>query len=118
MFKAFISRLKQGYRTSPYPRKEVQLPARYRGRPVISESPAVLSGVCPSGALTAREGKTSLDLGLCIFCGSCTRVSGDRISFSGDYRLAAAARDALVMSAGDPSEGTFAEGGNPALLLE
>lgn len=135
MIKAFVSRLKQGHRTSAYPRKEVSLPPRYRGRPAFQMG-AVLpddrgtgygfnaaEDVCPTRAIDAgltAGTKPTLDMGLCIFCGACASVGGAQagegtIRFSGDYRLSASKREDLVIPAAGERAVSLPEG---SLLLE
>jgi Ni,Fe-hydrogenase III small subunit/formate hydrogenlyase subunit 6/NADH:ubiquinone oxidoreductase subunit I len=108
MLSILLARLKQGHRTIRYPRKPPTLPDRFRGRPVIAPTclDAVPCGacvsVCPSGALSCREGKVTLDMGRCLFCGECERACPrGTITFSRDYQLAARDRQALVMGAGE-----------------
>jgi Ni,Fe-hydrogenase III small subunit/NAD-dependent dihydropyrimidine dehydrogenase PreA subunit len=94
------NRFEQGCKTSRYPREKVELPARYRGLPVIDpQAPDDLVGrcveACPQDALDG--GKRTLDLGLCNTCGTCERLSeGKFVSFSQDFGLATAERDHLV----------------------
>ena len=131
MIKAFVSRLRQGYRTSAYPRKEVSLPPRFRGRPVVEAgagSPDVrgigfgleaAEAACPTGAFNAGQAsgkKPALDMGLCIFCGACTGRAGQEVlHFTGDFRLSASRREDLVIRAGDE---TPVPSRDVALMLE
>lgn len=106
MFRILAERLKQGYRTLDWPRKEPALSPRYRGRPQLADRPCgacrACYDVCPTEALLPRPdapGRTPiLDMGRCIFCGVCADVCPeDAIRFSRDYRVAAASRGALLV---------------------
>ncbi|MBO5644095.1 MAG: NADH-quinone oxidoreductase subunit NuoB [Lentisphaeria bacterium] len=94
MLKALSARLFQGYRTNKFPAVPPNLPDRFRGRPVIPEEAAIDSSCCPSGALQSD----SIDLGKCIFCGNCTKCG---VKFTGEYRLGAFSREALIVKRGE-----------------
>ncbi|MGB5985606.1 MAG: NADH-quinone oxidoreductase subunit NuoB [Desulfobacterales bacterium] len=100
MLKTLKNRFEQGYRTSAYPDQPIELPARYRGRPVVhSDAPAELAAqcaaACPQDAIDAEQ--CLIDLGRCVFCGTCERVSEGRfITFSRNFELSVAAKADLV----------------------
>jgi Ni,Fe-hydrogenase III small subunit len=100
MLKTLRNRFEQGYRTSRYPDAPVQLAARYRGRPrVYPEAPAELAAqcaaACPQEAIDAERRR--IDLGRCVFCGDCERISQGRfVTFSQNFELAVAARQDLL----------------------
>ena len=100
MLKTLKNRFEQGYRTSPYPNATIELPERYRGRPKIDDSAPdeLASGcaaACPQDAIDAE--RRVIDLGRCVFCGTCERLSeGKFVSFDQNFELAVAARDQLV----------------------
>jgi len=104
MLNTLKNRFEQGYRTSTYPKTPIKLPARYRGRPTVhqtasSELAAKCADACPQDAIDA-ENKV-IDLGRCVFCGTCERLSaGEFISFSRNFELAVAEKDHLI-TAGD-----------------
>ena len=118
MFPTIAERLRQKYRTVPYPAQAPVLPPRFRGRPNLhADTPAELVtaalDACPTGALCAGTLKTeglSLDMGRCIFCGACEKASSGRaVTFSSDHALAAFSREALVLT-------TASNGPAPAAL--
>ena len=99
MFRAVVSRLKQGHRTISYPAAPLQLPERFRGYPLAAslartgENAEDEPAACPYGAYTAAEGRC-LDLGRCLFCAECP--AGD-IKFTTDHRLAVTRREDLLV---------------------
>jgi len=100
MIKTLQNRFEQGYRTSPYPKEPIQLPERYRGRPEIDQdAPAELVSLCatacPQEAIEA-DGRR-IDMGRCVFCGTCERLSEGRfVTFTQDFEIATAEKEALV----------------------
>ena len=100
MLKTLKNRFEQGYRTSLYPKESIQLPARYRGVPKINggvsdELAAACADACPQSAIDA--GAKRIDLGRCVFCGTCERLSeGKFVSFSQHFELSTAAREDLL----------------------
>jgi Ni,Fe-hydrogenase III small subunit len=99
MFKAVISRIKQGHRTMPYPAEPLPMPERFRGYPVAAslaraEGQAEDASLeCPYGAFSASSGGR-LDLGKCLFCAECPAGT---IEFTTDHRLAATQRGDLLI---------------------
>ncbi len=100
MLKTLKNRFEQGYRTSSYPKTTIELPARYRGRPQVNaDAPADLAArcadACPQEAIDAE--RKLIDLGRCVFCGSCERLSEGRfISFGQNFELGVADREHLA----------------------
>lgn len=107
MLKIIPERLRQGYRTGKYPRKDPVLPDRFRGLPVIQPERCPsgcrdCAAACPYDAVALGPGGPALDLGLCTFCGECaTACPTGALTFSRDWRLAANARPGLVVDAGE-----------------
>ena len=108
MLKTLLARARQGYRTAAYPVADPGLPALFRGRPLIDPAKCVAGcttcvEACPVGALRVTERGPELDIGRCIFCGDCAASCPEgAISFTRDWRLAASAREELVVT-GDRS---------------
>ena len=103
MLKALRARLAQGHRTIDFPDgPPPALPERFRGLPAIDaarcpEGCRDCAKACPTGAISAAEGRVAIDLGKCLFCPECERVCPEKaVSFSGDHRLATRSREALV----------------------
>ena len=89
------------------------MPARFAGRPVLDASRAIdpaCAAVCPTGALVAgADGRGgSLDMGKCLFCRACEDAGGGAVTFTKNFRLAAACREDLVISGGIETEGSHA----------
>jgi Ni,Fe-hydrogenase III small subunit len=100
MLNVLKNRFEQGCRTSAYPKVKIELPVRYRGRPQVqADAPAELAAraaeACPQAAIDA--GRRRIDLGRCVFCGACERLSQGRfVSFTRDFELAVAAKADLL----------------------
>jgi len=79
-----------------------QVPGIYRGRPVISlakvDSKDLLK-ICPVDAI--RVDPVCIDLGKCTFCGECSRIFPEKISFTTDYKISTNDRDKLIVKEGD-----------------
>ena len=100
MLNTLKNRFEQGYRTSSYPKEKIELPPRYRGFPQIqkevSNDVAVLcADACPQAAIDPDS--KSIDLGRCVFCGMCERLSKGRfVSFTQNFELAVAEKKHLL----------------------
>jgi len=102
MLKIVRERLRQGHRTSRYPRVAPVLPERFRGAPQLDpgrcDDCRRCLDSCPFGALELVAGKPRLDLGRCIFCGACAAACAPgALTFTRDYRLAARRREDLLV---------------------
>lgn len=106
MLKELAARLKQGYRTIPFPDAELQLPDRFRGRPELEGGKCTRQcqkcvDACPTGAAQCTGTGPVIDLGLCVFCGACEHAcTHGAIRFGAEYRLAARDRQDLVLGVG------------------
>ncbi len=102
MIKVLLERLRQGHRTIRFPDPRLELPARFRGRPVVDplkcrSGCSACVQVCPTNAI--QTSPLRLDLGKCLFCPSCAEACNDGAILHGtDYRLATRTRDDLVLS--------------------
>ncbi len=100
MLSILKNRFEQGYRTTRYPKVPISLTERYRGRPEVDQTASTdlvrqCAEACPQGAIDA-DTKT-IDMGRCVFCGTCERLSQSRfVSFTQDFEIAAASREDLV----------------------
>ena len=107
MLKILRNRLEQGCRTSRHPRERIELRPPYRGLPRLNRNcdPEIVrrcAAVCPQEAISERD--RTIDLGRCIFCGSCEAVAGGTfVTFTQDYRLGSASREDLICDGTLPS---------------
>ncbi|MFA4874112.1 MAG: 4Fe-4S dicluster domain-containing protein [bacterium] len=108
MFDIIRARIKQGYRTMPFPKKAPAMPDRFRGLPRIDaarcpQGCGECASVCPFGAIEIGEKGVRIDLGRCLFCAECSRAcKHGAIEFTNEYRLAASERKSLFVSAASP----------------
>ncbi len=100
---AFLrARLHQGRQTLDFPARAVQLPERFRGRPVIEGSRCQdgcrdCATACPTQAIMTDP--LRIDLGACLFCPTCQETCPTgAVSFTPDYRLATRSRADLVVT--------------------
>lgn len=104
MIRTLLARLRQEGGTHPFPRREPDLPDRFRGLPVLAPDRCTpecraCHDACPTAAITGGPESLSIDLGRCLFCGECMDVCPTGgISFSREYRLAASSREALHLA--------------------
>ena len=111
MIKVLAERIRQGYRTMPYPRQEPSLPDRFRGRPAVdcSRCPQdcrACEEACPTNAILAAGDaatpgagrRLQVDMGRCLFCTDCAQAcTHGSITHSVDYKLAARSRQDLIV---------------------
>jgi Ni,Fe-hydrogenase III small subunit len=100
MLNTLKNRYEQGYRTCGYPKEKPAVFPRYRGRPVIQKgaSPEIITAcadACPQDAILVADKK--IDMGRCIFCGTCERISkGEFVKFTGDFEISTAQKADLI----------------------
>jgi Ni,Fe-hydrogenase III small subunit len=107
MLNTLKNRFEQGCRTSAYPKTTIELPEDYRGQPRVhagasSELAAQCATACPQDAINAE--RRVIDMGRCVFCGTCERLSEGRfVSFTQNFELAVAEKDHLFTAGDLPS---------------
>jgi Ni,Fe-hydrogenase III small subunit/NAD-dependent dihydropyrimidine dehydrogenase PreA subunit len=95
------ARLRQGFRTHPFPAGTVSLPERFRGRPALEperceDGCRACVDACPVAAVSLAP--LRMDLGACVFCPGCAEACpSGAITFTRDHRLAASTREELVV---------------------
>jgi Ni,Fe-hydrogenase III small subunit len=100
MLNTLKNRFEQGYRTTGYPKEKIELWKRYRGRPQVNAGApgdivAQCAAACPQEAIDS--GTRKLDMGRCVFCGTCESVSnGNFVKFSQDFEIAVAEKEQLL----------------------
>lgn len=105
MLKIIRERLRQGHRTTDYPRQDPILPERFRGLPRLApdlcpEGCGECVARCPYGALQRNDGPLQLDMGRCLFCSECAAACPHGgLTFTRDWRLASRTRDGLLLDA-------------------
>ena len=90
-----------------------KVPGIFRGRPVIRMEKVdeeTLADICPTRAIVT--GPLRIDLGRCTFCGECSRLYPQKVSFTTDYRLSSNDRNRLIISEGVSEPVTL----DPALI--
>jgi len=112
MLNTLRNRFEQGYRTTKYPQEKIELWKRYRGRPKINKDTQndlarTCAEACPQDAIDAKN--HLIDMGRCVFCGTCERVSkGDFVTFTQDFEIAVSEKEHLVMDGSLPDLATHA----------
>jgi len=100
MFTTIKNRFEQGYRTCSYPNEKPAVFARYRGRPIVQKDAPqeviqACVAACPQDAIDINTRK--INLGKCIFCGTCEQISEKKfVRFTGDFEIATAQKEDLV----------------------
>jgi len=83
---------------------KVTLPATFRGLPEISDEEVNQEEIvdfCPTQAIASKQGKLTIDLGKCAFCGDCQKVFANKIKFTNNYKIASNVRKNLIVSQGE-----------------
>ncbi len=100
MLNTLKNRFEQGYRTTRYPKEKIELWKRYRGLPKINKDASIdlveqCAQACPQDAIDVEN--RLIDMGRCIFCGTCERISkGQFISFTQDFEISVAEKKHLL----------------------
>lgn len=104
MLRSIGVRISQGNQTIKDPRAAD--PKGFRGKPSFGDNPCAEGcnacvEVCPTEAISVKP--LAIDLGKCTFCGDCAPVCpADRVTFSGDFRMAATERQGLIIGEKKP----------------
>lgn len=80
---------------------KAEVPGVFRGRPVISTTTVnadEIAEICPTDAITTKP--FCIDLGKCTFCGECSVMFPQKISFTKDYKLSTNDRNRLLIYEG------------------
>ncbi len=100
MLNTLKNRFEQGYRTTRYPQEKIDLWERYRGLPKINKDASAdlvyqCAEACPQDAIDVEN--RLIDMGRCIFCGTCERISkGQFILFTQDFEISVAEKKQLL----------------------
>lgn len=103
MLQVIQARLLQGHRTIAFPQAEPVVPDRLRGLPRLDPSRCPdtcrrCAEACPVECVRHEDGRLTLDLGQCLFCGACQRACPNgALAFTTGYSLATRRRDDLVL---------------------
>lgn len=82
--------------------RKAEIPAPWRGRPVITGAPVdeqAVAKICPLGAIGTSP--LSIDLGRCAFCGECAFAFPEKIKFTNNKQIYSNKRENLVIKAGE-----------------
>jgi len=107
MLNTLKNRFEQGYKTTGYPKTKIELVDRYRGLPEINNDVASdvaqqCASECPQDAIDAE--KKTIDLGRCVFCGGCERLSdGKFVQFTKRFETATSMREHLYTNGSLPT---------------
>ena len=102
MWKIIKTRIKQGYRTLKYPKKEPVFPERFRGKPSITSSISLDQGALhkefDSTVALSEENGLAVDLGKLLFNEDVKKACPKgRLVYSQDYRMAVSKREDLML---------------------
>jgi Ni,Fe-hydrogenase III small subunit/Pyruvate/2-oxoacid:ferredoxin oxidoreductase delta subunit len=122
VLREFVERIRQGYRTMSYPDGEPVLPDRFRGRPVVTDAACppdchACIAACPTGAIGGADQTLTLDMGRCLFCADCAAACPEKtLQFTREHRLAAWAREDLILRDPQPAPQAAADPARLALF--
>lgn len=104
MINILISRIKQGFKTIPFPNPKISMPERFRGSLSIDKDKCKSScndciNICPTNAIKkTNNNESQVDLGKCLFCLDCKMAcKAGAISHNKNYSLSAKNRNDLII---------------------
>ncbi len=113
MWSIIRERLRQGYRTTPFPVEQPNLPEEFRGLPIIGSQDCLencqrCAEECPTEVIQIIKQNTDeangpkqgiqIDLGNCLFCTICQdNCPVEKIKYSRNHSLAATSRNDLMV---------------------
>lgn len=114
--------LRSGVLTTRYPARPDGYDPTYHSAVSVVGSPVSANGkggasagdldsVCPTGAITARDGQATVDRGSCVLCGRCVVARPDVFSYDPGFEVAAFDRSTLIVSSDQ-------DGGDPAAVQQ
>jgi len=108
MLRRLVERLRHGAHTLPFPGRAVELPERFRGRPVLDRTRCTDGcRACAERAPTpfiqiGADGQPALDLGTCLFSPEeAAACPSGAITYTTDHRMATRSRVGLVTPSGE-----------------
>lgn len=108
MFKILKKTFDTGLVTIGYPDVPARISSRFRGAPRFNfdswQDPRPAAEACPTGSLSVQESgstrQVTMDYGLCIYCGECSRADKTgAVEMSREFELAVRDRRDLVVTA-------------------
>ena len=100
MWRIIVNRVKQGFRTSSYPKEPPVFPKRFRGRPVVSDKLGKFPidwDKDPLGALVFK-GRPGVDMGKMLFNEDIKAVSSEGLlAYSQDHSMAVSNLEDLII---------------------
>jgi len=100
MLNTLKNRFEQGFRTCNYPNEKPAVFERYRGKPIVQKDASddvvkACAKACPQDAIDI--GLKKIDMGRCVFCGTCERISdGKFVTFTGDFEISTSRKEDLL----------------------
>lgn len=107
MLNTLKNRFEQGHRTCAYPKEKPAIFDRYRGKPMVQKGVSsdilkACADACPQEAIDVGQNK--INMGRCIFCGTCEAVSQGRfVRFTKDFEIATSRKQDLLTTGDLPA---------------
>jgi Ni,Fe-hydrogenase III small subunit/ferredoxin len=100
MLEWILRGLSRGIVTTRYPRAPEPAVQGLRSAIEVigpADAPADLQALCPTGAISVRDGRPNVDHSRCILCGVCVLEAPERFAFTAASETAVRRRGALVV---------------------